>query len=98
MTQQTKTSTKISLLPDLVGSFGKINLPTTVDFGAQGSAQVVVTNNGEAIASGPSTVKVYISTDGQIDSNDALLTSVSTNLNLNAGQSVTLNLQYQNNT
>jgi hypothetical protein len=57
-----------------------------------------VTNNGEAIASGPSTVKVYISTDGQIDSNDALLASVSTNLNLNAGQSVTLNLQYQNNT
>ncbi len=85
-------------LPDLVGSFGTINLPTTVDFGAQGSAQVIVTNQGQGIASGPSTVKLYISTDGQIDSNDALLTSVSTNLNLNAGQSVTLNLTYNNNT
>ncbi len=84
--------------PDLVGSFGTINLPTTVDFGAQGSAQVIVTNQGQGIASGPSTVNLYISTDGQIDSNDALLTSVSTNLNLNAGQSVTLDLTYNNNT
>ena len=84
--------------PDLVGSFGTINLPTTVDFGAQGTAQVIVTNQGQGIASGPSTVKLYISTDGQIDKNDALLTSVSTNLNLNAGQSVTLDLTYNNNT
>ncbi len=81
-----------------MGSFGTINLPTTVDFGAQGTAQVIVTNQGQGIASGPSTVKLYISTDGQIDSNDALLTSVSTNLNLNAGQSVTLDLTYNNNT
>ena len=81
-----------------MGSFGTINLPSTVDFGALGNAQVIVTNQGQALASGPSTVKLYISTDGQIDSNDALLTSVSTNLNLNAGQSVTLDLQYQNNT
>ncbi|MFB2805626.1 CARDB domain-containing protein [Microcystis sp. BLCC-F209] len=73
-------------------------MPSTVDFGALGNAQVIVTNQGQALASGPSTVKLYISTDGQIDSNDALLTSVSTNLNLNAGQSVTLDLQYQNNT
>jgi hypothetical protein len=91
------TASSVSL-PDLVGSFGTINLPTTVDFGAQGSAQVIVTNQGQGIASGPSTVNLYISTDGQIDSNDALLTSVSTNLNLNAGQSVTLNLTYNNNT
>ncbi len=84
--------------PDLVGSFGTINLPTTVDFGAQGTAQVIVTNQGQAIASGSSTVNLYISTDGQIDKNDALLTSVSTNLNLDAGQSVTLDLTYNNNT
>jgi len=84
--------------PDLVGSFGTINLPSTVNFGAQGNAQVIVTNQGQAIASGPSTVRLYISTDGEIDSNDALLASASTNLNLSAGQSVTLNLQYQNNT
>jgi len=81
-----------------VGSFGTINLPSTVNFGAQGNAQVIVTNQGQAIASGPSTVRLYISTDGEIDSNDALLASASTNLNLSAGQSVTLNLQYQNNT
>ncbi|WP_230400992.1 vanadium-dependent haloperoxidase [Microcystis aeruginosa] len=73
-------------------------MPSTVNFGALGNAQVIVTNQGQAIASGSSTVKLYISTDGEIDSNDVLLTSVSTNLNLNAGQSVTLNLQYQNKT
>ncbi len=100
----TSTSTSTSSLtssvslPDLVGSFGTITLPSTVNFGALGNAQVIVTNQGQAIASGSSTVRLYISTDGEIDSNDALLTSVSTNLNLNAGQSVTLNLQYQNNT
>ncbi|BBH41761.1 putative phosphoesterase [Microcystis viridis NIES-102] len=81
-----------------MGSFGTINLPSTVNFGAQGNAQVIVTNQGQAIASSPSTVRLYISTDGEIDSNDALLASASTNLNLSAGQSVTLNLQYQNNT
>jgi hypothetical protein len=96
----TRTSSSASTvsLPDLVGSFGTINLPTTVDFGATGSAQVIVTNQGQALASGPSTVNLYISTDGEIDSNDALLTSVSTNLNLSAGQSVTLDLTYDNNT
>nr|WP_232023685.1 phosphatase PAP2 family protein [Microcystis viridis] len=73
-------------------------MPSTVNFGAQGNAQVIVTNQGQAIASSPSTVRLYISTDGEIDSNDALLASASTNLNLSAGQSVTLNLQYQNNT
>jgi len=92
-----KTASTVSL-PDLVGSFGTINLPSTVNFGAQGNAQVIVTNQGQGIASGPSTVKLYISTDGEIDSNDRLLTSVSTNLNLNAGQSVTLDLTYNNNT
>jgi hypothetical protein len=92
-----KTASTVSL-PDLVGSFGTINLPTKVDFGATGSAQVIVTNQGQALASGPSTVNLYISTDGEIDSNDALLTSVNTNLNLSAGQSVTLDLTYNNNT
>ncbi len=96
-TSTSSLSSSVSL-PDLVGSFGTITLPSTVNFGALGNAQVIVTNQGQAIASGSSTVKLYISTDGEIDSNDALLTSVSTNLNLNAGQSVTLNLQYQNNT
>ncbi|MCZ8192576.1 MAG: phosphatase PAP2 family protein [Microcystis sp. LE19-338.1B] len=94
----TSSSTSSVSLPDLVGSFGTINLPTTVDFGAQGTAQVIVTNQGQGIASGPCTVKLYISTDGQIDKNDALLTSVNTNLNLSAEQSVTLNLTYNNNT
>ena len=85
-------------LPDLESSFGVIDLPNTVDMGAQGSAQVIVTNQGQGITSDPITVKLYISTDGEIDKNDALLTSVSTNLNLNAGQSVTLDLAYNNNT
>ncbi|MCZ8224626.1 MAG: phosphatase PAP2 family protein [Microcystis sp. LE19-84.1B] len=96
-TSTSSLSSSVSL-PDLVGSFGTITLPSTVNFGALGNAQVIVTNKGQAIASGSSTVKLYISTDGEIDSNDALLTSVSTSLNLGAEQSVTLNLQYQNKT
>jgi len=88
----------LQFIPDLKISFGVIDLPNTVDMDAQGTAQVIVSNQGQRLASGSVTVNLYISTDGQIDKNDALLTSVSTNLNLNAGQSVTLNLPYQNNT
>ncbi len=56
----TSSSTSSVSRPDLVGSFGTINLPSTVNFGAQGSAKVIVTNQGQASASGPSTVKLYI--------------------------------------
>lgn len=85
-------------IPDLEISFGVIDMPNTVDMDAQGTAQVIVTNQGQGIASGSITVNLYISTDGQIDKNDTLLTSVSTNLNLNPEQSVTLDLTYNNNT
>jgi hypothetical protein len=90
-------------LPDLVGRFGTIDLPQTVDFGDDGIASVIVTNRGNAAAQGPVTVNLYISTDGEIDrnpqgnlENDALLTSVVRTINLQPGESTTFNLDYEN--
>ena len=36
-----------NFLPDLEISFGEINLPKTVDMGAKGTAQVIITNKGK---------------------------------------------------
>ena len=87
-----------NFLPDLEISFGEINLPKTVDMGAKGTAQLIITNKGKKISSDLFKVNLYLSTDNKLDSNDVLLTSVNTNLNLSTGQSVTLNLPYSNNT
>ena len=83
-------------LPDLESSFGLINLPNTVDMGAQGTAQVIITNKGEKITSELVNVNLYLSTDNELDSNDVLLTSVDTSLNLGASESLALNLSYSN--
>lgn len=85
-------------LPDLESSFGVVDLPKTVDMGAQGTAQVIITNKGKKIASDLFKVNLYLSTDNKLDSNDVLLTSVNTSLNLGASESLTLNLPYSNNT
>jgi hypothetical protein len=89
--------------PDLVARFSTIDLPDTVDFGDDGRARVTVTNRGNAVAQGPVTVNLYISTDGDIDRNtagelvnDGLLTSVVRNLNLQPGESTTFELEYDN--
>ena len=85
-------------LPDLESSFGVVDLPKTVDMGAQGTAQVIITNKGKKIASDLFKVNLYLSTDNKLDSNDVLLNSVDTSLNLGASKSLTLNLTYSNNT
>lgn len=84
--------------PDLIGTFGQIELPDTIEFGDQGQIKVMVTNRGNAIARGPVTVKLYISTDAEIDANDQLLTSEVKNLNLRPGRSISFDLDYHNNT
>ena len=84
--------------PDLVGLFGSIELPETIEFADQGRVQIIVRNKGKAIASGPMTVKLYISTDANIDVNDRVLVSQVKNLNLRPGRSSTFNLEYENNT
>jgi CARDB len=81
---------------DLVGEFSQINLPSTIEFGDDGSVQVKVTNRGNAVAQGPVNIKLYISTDNNIDKNDGLLTSVVPNIDLQPGQSSTFDLEYDN--
>jgi hypothetical protein len=85
-------------LPDLESSFGVIDLPKTVDMDAQGTAQVIITNKGEKITSELVNVNLYLSTDNELDSNDVLLSSVDTSLNLGTNESLTLNLSYSNDT
>jgi CARDB/PAP2 superfamily len=79
---------------DLVGQFSKIELPDTIEFGDRGQAQVRVINQGDIAATGSIKVKLYASTDGNIDGNDALLTSKRVSLNLSSGQSTSVNLNY----
>jgi len=88
---------------DLVGQFGTINLPDTVDFRDDGTASVSVINQSNAVAQGPVSVNLYISTDNNIDRdadgelvNDRLLTTLTQNINLQPGQSTTFNLPYEN--
>ena len=89
--------------PDLVARFSTIELPDTVDFGDDGEARITITNRGNAVAQGPITINLYISTDANINHNaagelvnDALLTSIVKNINLQPGQSTTFNLEYDN--
>lgn len=81
---------------DLVGEFNKIDLPNSIEFGDDGAVKVTVTNRGDDVAQGPVNIKLYISTDDNLNSNDELLTSVVRNINLKPGQSRTFNLKYDN--
>lgn len=90
--------------------FQSINLPQTIDFGADGTARVTVTNQGMNAVNRPVTVNLYISTDETIDrvtptilvdgqedlKNDGLLAKVTQNVNLLPGQSTTFEIPYQN--
>ncbi|MGA9377616.1 MAG: hypothetical protein WBV73_02345 [Phormidium sp.] len=90
--------------------FQSINLPQTIDFGADGTARVTVTNQGSNTVNRPVTVNLYISTDETIDrvtpetlvdgqedlQNDGLLAKVTQNVNLLPGQSTTFEIPYQN--
>ncbi|MBE9227646.1 phosphatase PAP2 family protein [Phormidium sp. LEGE 05292] len=90
--------------------FQSINLPQTIDFGADGTARVTVTNQGMTLVNRPVTVNLYISTDETIDrvtpetlvdgqedlKNDGLLAKVTQNVNLLPGQSTTFDIPYKN--
>ncbi|XWK87585.1 MAG: hypothetical protein U7127_25875 [Phormidium sp.] len=90
--------------------FQNINLPQTIDFGADGIARVTVTNQGMNAVNRPVTVNLYISTDETIDritpetlvdgqedlKNDGLLARITQNVNLLPGQSTTFEIPYQN--
>lgn len=92
----TTTSTLSLFKPDLVGRFSLIDLPQSIEFGDDGTVNVTVTNQGAGTAKGPVKVKLHISTDGDLDKNDGLLTSVVRTLDLKPGQSTTFNLPYNN--
>jgi CARDB/PAP2 superfamily len=81
---------------DLVAEFSKIDLPNTIEFGDDGEVKVTIANRGNAVAQGPVNIKLYNSTDGNLDSNDGLLTNVVRNINLKPGQSRTFKLHYDN--
>jgi hypothetical protein len=89
---------EISLLntPDLTVRFSSIRLPDTIELGDTGKVQVIVSNRGNAIARGRVVLNLYNSTDGDIDGNDGLLTSVTRNLNLRPGETIPFNLVYKN--
>ena len=81
---------------DLVGQISSIEIPDTIEFGDNGKVKVTVTNRGNGVAKGPLSIKLYISTDGDIDVNDGLLTTMVKNINLKPGQSRTFSLDYKN--
>jgi hypothetical protein len=89
---------------DLAITFGKMVLPTSPDFGAQGQVVLRVTNQGTADFQGPTQLNLYISTDNNIDRfadgslrNDGLLKSVSLpKFTLKAGASRTVVFDYAN--
>lgn len=92
----TTTSTLYQPKPDLVGRFNQIHLPSSIEFGDEGTVNLTVTNQGFGTAKGPVKLDLHISTDTDIDKNDGLLTSVVRNLDLKPGQSTTFTLPYDN--
>ena len=80
--------------PDLVGTFISSTLPTTLAPGESGMVKVLVTNQGNTIASGAISNVIDLSVDASVDSSDATAvvkgTLAKANLHLKPGQSVTL--------
>ncbi|WP_013323524.1 CARDB domain-containing protein [Gloeothece verrucosa] len=84
--------------PDLIAQFTKIKLPDTVEFGDQGQVKIKITNQGNTTATGPINLELWSSTDNNIDKNDVLLANQTKNINLKPFQSITLTINYDNNT
>ncbi|PSF36284.1 phosphoesterase [Aphanothece hegewaldii CCALA 016] len=84
--------------PDLIVKISSIELPDTIDFGDFGKVEVKVINKGNAIAIGDVKIKLWLSTDENIDQNDVLLTSKISKINLSADESKNISFKYQNNT
>ena len=82
-------------------SFSDIDLPDTINFGDNGSVTLEITNSSGQAFSGPASLDLFISTDADRDSvsderNDGLLNTVQVDLNLAAGQSTTVEIDYEN--
>lgn len=81
---------------DLIGRFTSIELPDTIDFGELGRVELQILNRGSAVAQGPVTIKLWISTDNNIDKNDVLLATKTSTLSLGTRQSTNISIDYSN--
>ena len=82
-------------------SFNNISLPETINFGDTGSVTLELTNTLGRSFSGPVNLDLFISTDDDQDSisderNDGLLRNLSVEVDLAAGESTTVELDYEN--
>ena len=82
-------------------NFDDISLPDTIDFGDTGSVTFEFTNTLGSAFTGSINLDLFISTDDDRDSesderNDGLLTNQSINLDLAAGESTTVEIDYEN--
>lgn len=96
-------------MSDLSIGLDRIELPDSIEFGDDGRASVVVTNTDDNPLNGPVDINLYISTDDDIDlevnsetgqrfPNDALLRTLTADVDLAPGESQTFSLDYENNT
>ena len=81
--------------------FDAITLPESIDFGDTGSVTLSITNISEDSFSGPVALDLWISTDDDQDSesdvrNDGLLAETTVEVDLAAGGSTTVTLDYEN--
>jgi hypothetical protein len=80
--------------PDLIGTLVSSTLPAVIAPGETGAVKILVTNQGNSIASGAITDLLYLSLDGQVDSSDTLLaikgSLAKANLHLQPNASVVL--------
>lgn len=81
--------------------FDDISLPETINFGDTGSVTLELTNTLGRSFSGPISLDLFISTDDDQDSisderNDGLLQNLSVDVDLAAGESTTVEIDYEN--
>lgn len=75
----------------LAGSFGG-NLPAALVPTVKKSVAIRVTNSGDALAAGPVSVNLYLSSDASLDASDILIGHVARNIHLKPGKSSTLSV------
>ena len=87
-------------LTDLILTIDAVEVPDTIDFGDEGSATLTIANPSADAFSGDVSLNLFISTDDDMDSesdefNDALLAGLTQTLDLAAGESVTVEIDYE---
>lgn len=75
-------------------TFAKLTLPASVAAGAKlhAVASVKITNTGNDTASGPTTVAIFLSTDGAIDNTATPIKSLTKSLKIKPGKSVVVSV------